>query len=108
MKLSLMERLIALELLPKEGDWSGMKEVRKSREVLNFNAEEMEKFDVKQVEGGYVSWNSDGQAYIADLPLSEWATTQIQEALRKKNHDKKLTERDLPVYQKFIVDYDQV
>jgi len=108
MKLTLMERLVALEMLPREGDWAGMKEVRKSREVLTFTAEEMEKFEVKQVEGGFVTWNGEGQAYITDLPLSEWATTNIQEALRKKNQDKKLTERDMPIYQKFIVDYDQV
>jgi hypothetical protein len=107
MKLALMERLVALELLPKEDDWAGMKEIRKAREVLSFTDDELKKFEVSQ-EGGYVKWNQEGQAYVSDLPLSEWATTKIQMALRQKNAEKKLTERDMPIYQKFIVDYDQV
>jgi hypothetical protein len=107
MKLALMERLVALELLPKEDDWAGMKEVRKAREILAFSDEELKKFEITQ-EGGYVKWNSDGQAYLVDLPLSEWITTKIQSSLRQKNAEKKLTERDMPIYQKFIIDYDQV
>jgi nicotinic acid mononucleotide adenylyltransferase len=107
MKLGLMERLLAMELLPKESDWAGVKEIRKAKEILSFTAEEMEKFQVQQ-ENGLVGWNAEGSAYVKDLPITEWATTQIQEALRKKNHDKKLTERDVNIYKIFITDYDQV
>jgi hypothetical protein len=107
MKLGMMDRLIALELLPKESDWAGIKEIRTAKETLSLTAEEIEKFEVKQ-DGGMIGWNQAGQAYIVDLPLSQWATTQIQEALRKKSHDKKLTERDARAYEIFVANYDQV
>jgi hypothetical protein len=107
MKLSLAERLLVKELLPKEDDWAGVKEIRKAREILSFTPEEMEKYGIVQ-EGQMIKWSVDGNSYESDLPMSEWITTQIQEVLRKKNKEKKLSERDISVYQKFIVDYDAI
>jgi hypothetical protein len=107
MKLALSERLVALELLPKEDDWAGVKEIRKAREILSFTPEEMKKYSIIQ-EGQMVKWSVEGNSYEVDLPMSEWITTQIQDVLRKKNKEKKLSERDIPIYQKFIVDYDAI
>ena len=107
MKLFLVERMLLLELLPTEGDYASLKELRKTREMLGPTADEVKKFNVKQEEGR-VSWDPEGNTAERDIPLSEWATTTFQEELRKKNSAKKLDNRTFSLYEKFIIAYDQV
>lgn len=108
MKLSLSERLLIVnDYLPKEEDFAGLKEIRRAKECLAFTGQEMIDHNIKQ-DGGLISWNPDSASYFVDVPLTEWVTEQIRAGLRQKNKDKKLVERDFALYQKFIVDYDQV
>lgn len=107
MKLTISERLILLEMLPKEGDYASLKECHKAKLILGFTNEEIKAYGITQADN-QVKWTTAGNSYMADLPLSEWITTTIQDALRKKNKDKKLQEREYALYEKFIVAYDQV
>ena len=108
MKLHISERIMLLEFLPKEGDYAALRELRKAREALAFTPEEKQMIGFIQ-EGGIARWDAEkGSSLIVDIPLSEWTTTTIQEELRKRNKEKKLTERELTLYEKFIVAYDQV
>lgn len=107
MKLFLVERMLLLELLPTEGDYAALKELRKTREMLALTADEEKKFDVKHEEG-MMTWNPEGNSFERDIPLSEWATTTFQEELRKRNTEKKLDNRTFSLYEKFIIAYDQV
>lgn len=107
MKLFLVERMLILELIPTEGDYATLKEVRKTREMLSLTPEENKKFNIERKDG-IMTWDSPGTTYEKDIPLSEWATTTIQEELRRRNTEKKLDDRIFPLYEKFIVAYDQV
>ncbi len=108
MKLFLVERMLLLELLPTEGDYAALKELRKTREMLGPTADEVKEFNVKQEADGVVSWDPKANSVERDIPLSEWATTTFQEELRKRNTEKKLDNRTFSLYEKFIVAYDQV
>ncbi len=107
MKFFLVERMLLLELLPTEGDYAALKELRKTREMLGLTADEEKKFNVKH-EDGMMTWNPEGNSVERDIPLSEWATTTFQEELRKRNTEKKLDNRTFSLYEKFVVAYDQV
>ncbi len=108
MNLLIAERLILRELLPKEHDYAGLKELRRAHELLALTPKEIDAFKVTQYEGGMIKWSDEGNIYLADIPLSEWVTTIIQEELRERNKKRKLTEREFSLYEKFIVAYDQV
>ena len=108
MKLYIPERLLLLGMLPKEGDYAALKELRRGKEILAFTPQESQDYEIVQHEGGRIPWNAEGNSYMADLPLSLWLSTVVQEELRKLNKEKKLTERELSLYEKFIVAYDQV
>ena len=107
MKLLIAERLILLEMLPKEGDFASLKEIRRARESLGIPPDEQQVIEFKQ-DGNQVMWNQEKGAYLKDIPLSEWTTTTIQDELRDRNKKKKLQEREFSLYEKFIVAYDQV
>lgn len=56
MKLSVMERLILLNLLPNEGNFTNLKLLRVAREVLSFTEDENKALNFHQ-EGDQVKWN---------------------------------------------------
>ena len=96
-----------MEMLPREWNYADYKEVHKARMILSFTDEELKRYQIHK-EGDNLKWSSDGAGYVIDLPLSEWVTTTIQEKLRELNNKKKLTDNHVILYEKFIVEYDQV
>lgn len=103
MLLHVAERLVLLELLPKEGEYSALKEYRKARELLSPSPEEQELVGF-HYDGNRATWDSDKDANNPmDIPLSEWICTKIQDLLLDKNKQKKLTDREYTLYEKFVV-----
>jgi len=100
MKVGVFDRLILLNILPKEGDFMSLKIVRKMREDLSFSEEEHKALQFKQDEGN-IQWKQE-----ADLPkeihFGEKAKDIIVEVLKKLNDDKKLTDQHFSLYCKFI------
>jgi len=61
MKLSVIERLMLLQLLPKEGDFATLRTIRETREAVAFD-EDAEEFGVTQEENGVrctKDWNAE-------------------------------------------------
>jgi len=100
MKLGVFNRLILLNILPKEGDFTTLKIVRKMRENLSFTEEEHKALKFVQDESS-VKWDN-----AADVPreinFGEKATDIIVSALKKLNTDKKLTEQHYDLYSLFV------
>lgn len=107
MKLSIVERLLLLEMLPKQGDFAALKELRQAKEVVSFTGAELVEHEIVN-DNGRVSWKVESDEYEIDIPLSAWITSQIQDQLRKLNDEKKLQDNHFTLYEKFIVSYDQV
>jgi len=57
MKLSVLERIMLLQVLPAEGSYSNLKLLREAKESLSFNEEENKALNVKQ-EDGQIRWDS--------------------------------------------------
>ena len=100
MKLGVFERLILLNILPKEGDFMTLKIVRTMRENLSFSEEEHKALDFKQDELN-IKWKQEGET-DRDINFGEKATDIIVDALKKLNEEKKLTDQHVSLYEKFV------
>jgi hypothetical protein len=102
MILDVLERLVLLSILPKEGDFTTLKIVRKLREDLSFTEEEHAVLKFEDVEnGGGVKWNYTAED-SKEIQIGEKASDVISKVLEKLSSDKKLGEHHLSLYEKFV------
>jgi hypothetical protein len=102
MILSVFERLLLLNILPKEGDITTLKIVRTLKDSLSFSEDEHKALQFKN-DSGNIMWKEDADI-SKDLEIGEKANDTIVEALKGLNKAKKLTEQHLPLYERFIGD----
>jgi hypothetical protein len=100
MKLNVLERLLLLNILPHEGDFTTLKIVRKLREDLSFSEEEHVALEFKN-DNEQVKWNSDSHV-IKEVDLGKKAEDLIKVHLEKLNAEKKLTENYFELYEIFV------
>jgi len=100
MELKVFDRLILLNILPKEGDFTTLKIVRKLREDLSFSEDEHKTLGFKQ-ENGNVQWKQDGDI-PKDITIGEKASDLIADVLKKLDKEKKLTDQHYELYEKFV------
>jgi len=100
--LTVMERLILLNVLPKEGDFTTIKLVRKLRENLSFDEEEHKALNFVQ-NGDQVTWDVEAaEKAPRHVQIGEKMTDIIHGALKKLNDEKKLSEQHLSLYERFV------
>jgi hypothetical protein len=104
MNLSVGERYVLLDVLPKEGTYTTLRVVNKLREALSFSEEEIKTYQITEtpMPGGAVAVKWDVRASDADIVIGEKATDLIVESLKKLDKEGKLTNREFSVYEKFI------
>jgi hypothetical protein len=100
MVLGTFDRLILLNILPKEGDFTTLKIVRKLREDLSFTEAEHKALQFDQADGN-VKWKTEGDI-PKEITIGEKATDLIVSTLKKLNTDKKLSEQHFSIYEKFV------
>ena len=115
MKLNVPERLILLQVVPKEGSFLTLKVIRDLTSTLALSDEEFKEFNVLQdksqptlespegedIGPNKITWNEKGLEE-REVEIGEKATDIIVEALKKLDQDKKLEQRHLSLYEKFI------
>lgn len=100
MNMSVLERLVALSILPKEGDFATLKILTNLRLSLSFTEEEIKKWEITaDPKTGRTSWREDAEA---EIPVGEKATDIIVGALKKLDREKKLPAEAMSLYEKFI------
>jgi len=100
MNMSVLERLVALSILPKEGDYATLKILTNLRLSLSFTEEETKAWGITtNPENGKTSWKEDA---VVEIPLGEKATDIIVDALKKLNREEKLPAESMSLYEKFI------
>jgi len=100
MILTVFDRLILLNVLPKEGDITSLKIVRGLREDLSFSEDEHKELELRY-EGGNVFWKEDVNI-SKDINIGERAKDIIAGAFKTLNKNKKLTEQHLDLYERFV------
>jgi hypothetical protein len=98
-KLNVGERLIILQILPKEGNFATLRLIRELNGKVGFSADELIEFEVKQ-EGDKVSWNAKG---IEEIPIDfkEKEIEIIEKELKKLDKESKLEFRHFSIFEKF-------
>ena len=99
-EMTVLERLVLLSILPKEGDFTTLKLVRKLRENLSFDEGEHEKLKFVQ-DGDQVRWNETALE-PKHVAIGEKMRDVIIGALKKLDDEKKLREDHFSLYEKFV------
>jgi len=101
MDLSVVERLILLNLLPQEGSYINLKLLRTAREELSFSDEEVGILNFVQ-EGDQVRWNM-GPDIMKDVAIGQVVTLMIVDSLKKLDGEGKLKNDHFSLFEKFCV-----
>jgi len=100
MELSVLERLMAIGVLPAEGDYTTLKILNQLKLSLSFSEKEYEEFGiVVDIEKSQTKWTTDGDV---EIPIGEKATDILVKALKDKNRQKKLSADMMTLYEKFV------
>ena len=111
MKLSVLDRIMLLNVLPREGSFANLKILRIARENISFSEEENGLLKFRQ-EGDKTLWNdtmiSEGKL-VPTVPECEFilgkvVTNLIVEELKRLNDTQKLTESHFSLYEKFMTE----
>ena len=104
MKLFVKERILLLNILPKEGNAITLRIVKGFAEDIGLSADEIEKYSVvTDVESGMVNWNRDADDG-KDIEFSAAARGIITDAWKKLDNEKKLTLDMLPLHERFMLE----
>jgi len=100
MKLSVLERVVCLSLLPQQGSFATLKVLHDLRMILSFSEKEMKEWGIKEnPETKITTWERDE---TKELPIGEKATDIIIEALREHDRKNSLPVQAMSLYEKFI------
>ncbi len=100
MNMSVLERLVALTVLPAEGDYVTLRILNQLKMSLSFTEEEIRAFGIATEPGtNKMSWT---EGTDVDIPIGEKATDIIVESLKRLNKEKKLKADMMSLYEKFI------
>lgn len=110
MKLEVHERIALMQLLPTEGDYAGLKSIRRAREMISFDQKELDFFEIKPGVGPdgtpMTNWNPvKAQEQVKDVPVDEYTTNVVRKILADLEKKHKLTEQTISLYEKFVVTY---
>lgn len=101
-KLSVYERLVLLNVLPKEGNFITLKITRQLREGLSFNEKDIKelKLTIDPVKGN-ATWDAEKDPN-KEMDIGREAKKIIVETLEKLDKDEKLTQEHFSLYEKFV------
>jgi hypothetical protein len=110
MLLNIPERITLFDILPKEGHYADVVTLRRAREVLSLTAEEVKEINYREEakgDGRMAFFDVNKAIVIAkDIPIDEWTTRTIQTILSKMEKDGKLSEKFVPLFEKFVINYE--
>ena len=99
MKLTILERLMILNVMPDVGNVATMRMRQHLIEKAGLTAEEMEEAKVATGEDGTLRWEKE---FDKDIEFKPAEHALISEALERLSNDKKLQPEQLTLYDKFV------
>jgi len=101
MKLNVLERLMATQLLPEKGDFLTLNIIDDARRLLVLTEAEKEEIDIKQTPNGGLGWNEKGKE-DKELALGSAAKEIIKNKLLALDEKKELTNDHISLYKKLV------
>jgi len=99
--LTLLERIMIPTILKKETDYKSAIVIRDLKTKVALTQKEFKDFDVKAAPTG-LTWNEKGVKSIVLFDLTDFERTELREALKKLNDEKKLSIDHISLYEKFV------
>lgn len=99
MDLTVMDRLLLLNVLPAEGDITTIRIVRQLREACSFSEQEHQDLGIVSKDG-QITWTVTDTAKFIEFGTK--AHKMVAKALKKLSDDGKLTAQYIDLYDKFI------
>jgi len=101
MKLTTLERITVLGILPAEGSLVTQRILGKLKAALSFTEAELKELELKELEGR-ITWNPTKEPEGGtEIEIGEKATDVILTALKKLDKEEKLVAQHLSVCDKF-------
>lgn len=101
MLLTTFERLLLLNILPKQGDLTTIRIVRKLREDLSFSEAEHAALQFEETGEKGLRWIKDADT-PKEVEIGAKARNIIADVLTGLDKAKQLTEEHLPLYERFV------
>jgi len=102
MKLTIGERLLCLELMPKEGNYITLKIVKQVIDELTFDETEIKQAKIQQTDGsGRITWDNTRDPN-KDVVINDIVSDMIRKALVDRDKNGKLTPQYMTLYEKFV------
>jgi len=101
MELNILERVMLLGTLPKEGNFLELKIVRDLQSELSFSEEEIKEHKMSSDEKG-VHWVANIEKELKEFKFGDKAKELISNKLKELDKDKKLTQQHFSLCEKFI------
>lgn len=101
MKLTVLERLVLLNILPPTGTVTTIRIVNDLRGALSFSEAEHKKLKFFTGDDGNTRWEAKG-IKDKDIDIGPKAHVLVQESLQKMSEEEQLTTDLLPVWDKFM------
>jgi hypothetical protein len=99
-KLDILQRIIALSVLPKEGNLIEIKIIKNLKEKIGFNEDEVNRFKLK-AEGEKYTWDLR-EDKGAEFEITEGEAKLITKGLKELDNQNKLTEQHLTLCELFL------
>jgi len=100
MKLTILERLMALSVLPNKGNLAAMRMYNGLVDKLGLSPEEISEYEVTQ-EGDQVKWRMD-LPQEKEIELKPAEIVFIANALKEKDKKSELVPQHMTLYDKFV------
>ena len=102
MELSIMDRILLLNILPGEGDITTIRIVRQLREDLSFSEQEHKDFGIVNEEN-QIKWDP-AKAQPKEVEFGPKVAKLVSKALKKLSDSDKLTTQYVDLYDRFVED----
>jgi hypothetical protein len=101
MKFDVKERVILLQLMPKEADYITYKIVENLKHEFGFSDKEIEEYEIKPNQGQIV-WNPE-KVELKEIEIGKTAEKIITDALKNLDKEKKITGDTISLYERFVL-----
>lgn len=101
MKLGILDRIMILNVLPKETDFISQKIIMDLKSAIGFSQHELDESNIKVLENGNISWDKNIEK---EIKVTKRAAEIIINGLKELDKNKKVIPELISVFEKFKVD----
>ncbi len=103
MKLTLLDRIMLLNILPVEGNIKTLIIVKDLTKKIEITRDELNKYEIDSSEEGKLKWNSEGVLAGFEIEFTQLETNEIVKVLKKLDKENKLSINLMPLIDLFNV-----